>query len=253
MRKKIVAGNWKMNQGLQQGLWLTSEIINMIKDEVSTPVLTVIIPPFIHLNSIRQLLSGSKNIYLGAQNCSEHKSGAYTGEISANMLKTVGVQFILVGHSERRAYQKETEEILSEKILRCIEEDLTPIYCVGETLEQREAGDYKSVIKQQLVGALSGLNADQMMQVVIAYEPVWAIGTGKTASPEQAQEVHAFARGVVNDLFGNEVAEFIPILYGGSVNNANADKLFEQADIDGGLVGGASLKSREFVNIIKAR
>lgn len=251
MRKKIVAGNWKMNKSFEEGLALASEIINFYKDEVHNGVEAVLIPPFVHLVSVGRLIEHPK-VVLGAQNCHQMSSGAYTGEVSAVMLNSVGVQYVILGHSERRQYFGENEELLSSKISAALSASLKPIYCVGETKEEREADRHFQVIELQIEGALSGFKPEELEELVIAYEPVWAIGTGLTASPEQAQEVHAFIRSLLEKRFGSTFAQHVPILYGGSVNPSNAAELFSKADIDGGLVGGASLKSRDFVNIIQA-
>ncbi len=251
-RKKIIAGNWKMNKNFEDGLSLCSEIVNMVADEVRGDVEVILIPPFVQIHAISQLLKGKAHMATGAQNCHQAASGAFTGEISAPMLASSGAQYVIVGHSERRQYFGETEGVLFEKMQAVLANGMRPIYCVGELKEEREAGKHFEVIGRQLKEALKGLNADQMKHTVIAYEPVWAIGTGLTASPEQAQEVHLFIRNILADLFGHEIAQNTTIQYGGSVNPANAAELFAKADIDGGLVGGASLKSRDFVEIVKA-
>lgn len=252
MRKKIVAGNWKMNKNLEEGLQLTSEVVNMVKDEVSGQVEVVLCTPFVHLSPIAKLLGGNKKVMLGAQNCSEHASGAYTGEVSADMLKSVGVQFVIVGHSERREYFGETDSLFAKKVDAVLGAGLTPIYCCGEKLEVREANRHVQLVKDQISEALFHLSAEAVQKVVIAYEPVWAIGTGKTASSAQAQEMHAEIRAHLASKYGKAVAEEITIQYGGSVKPDNAAEIFAQPDVDGGLIGGASLKSRDFVDIVKA-
>lgn len=251
MRKKIVAGNWKMNLTYEQGLSLFSEIVNMVKDEVMGQQQVVVCSPFIHLSSIAKLRAGVDNVSVGAQNIHEAASGAYTGEISASQVKSVGADYVILGHSERRAYFGETDELLAQKTNSALESGLIPIFCIGETQEERESGRFFDVIKSQLEHGLFHLDAEQFGSIVLAYEPVWAIGTGLTASPEQAQEVHAFIRQTLLEKYGSQVAEHTTILYGGSCNPTNAPTLFAQADIDGGLIGGASLKSRDFVDIIK--
>jgi triosephosphate isomerase len=251
-RKKIIAGNWKMNKTFEDGLSLCSEIVNMVADEVRGEVEVVLIPPFVHIHAVGQLLKGKAHMAVGAQNCHQAASGAYTGEISAAMLASTATQYVIVGHSERRQYFGETEAVLLEKLQAVLQHGMKPIYCVGELKEEREAGKHFEVIGRQLTDALNGLTTEQMKQTVVAYEPVWAIGTGLTASPEQAQEVHVFIRKILADLFGNDIAQNTTIQYGGSVNPANAAELFAKPDIDGGLVGGASLKSRDFVEIVKA-
>jgi triosephosphate isomerase len=252
MRKKIIAGNWKMNKNLEEGLALVSEASNMIKDEYNGKAKIVFIPPFIHLNAISKMLEAYPNQYVGAQNCSNHESGAYTGEISAAMIKSCGANYVVIGHSERRQYFNEHNQWLAQKIDTCLKHDLSPIYCCGETLEEREANKHFDVIEKQISEGLFHLNADAMLKVVIAYEPVWAIGTGKTASTAQAQEVHAFIRGIITNKFGKVVAEQITIQYGGSVKPENAAELFSAPDIDGALIGGAALQSRSFTDIVKA-
>lgn len=252
MRKKIVAGNWKMNKNLDEGLKLASELVNMVKDEVLKDVKIVLASPYIHLTSLSKLLPEYKNIYLGAQNCHEKESGAYTGEISVPMLKSVNVSYVIVGHSERRQYFQESNDILADKINILLQYDLTPIFCCGEPLEIRENGNHASYVVSQLKESLYHLSQDQIDKVVIAYEPIWAIGTGKTASSEQAQEMHAEIRKSIAEKYGNVIADGISILYGGSCNPQNAKELFACTDVDGGLIGGASLKSRDFLDIIKS-
>lgn len=251
MRKKIVAGNWKMNKDAVEAMGLTSEIVNIHRDEIMHNTEVVIIPPFVHLHGLYNLIKDSK-VKLGAQNCSEHESGAYTGEVSAAMLKSYNVQYVIVGHSERRQYFGETNALLAKKVDKVLAHGMLPIYCCGETLDERNAGNHFSVIESQVSEGLFHLSNEQMKNVVIAYEPVWAIGTGVTASNEQAQEVHAFIRNLLTKQYGNEIAQGITIQYGGSVKPDNAAELFAQPDIDGGLIGGASLKSRDFIEIIKA-
>jgi len=252
MRKKIVAGNWKMNKNMEEGHQLASEVVNMVKDEVTSNVEVVLCTPYIHLSSIGKLLSGNKKVMLGAQNCSEHASGAYTGEVSVSMLVSAGVQFVIIGHSERREFFGETDKLFAKKVDVVLGAGLTPIYCCGEKLETREAGKHIELVKAQVSEALFHLSSDQMKKVVIAYEPVWAIGTGKTASSAQAQEMHAEIRAHLAVKFGKQIAEAITIQYGGSVKPDNAVEIFAQPDVDGGLIGGASLKSRDFVDIVKA-
>ena len=252
MRKNIVAGNWKMNCTLPEGKKLTSEVINMVQDEVNNDAEVVLIPPFIHLSSIQNLIGSNDTISLGAQNCHQEQSGAYTGEVSAAMLVSAGAKYVTLGHSERREYFGETDDLLATKVLHAINNGLIPIYCCGEKLESREAGDHENIVGAQVEEALFGLSEDQIKSVVIAYEPVWAIGTGKTATSEQAQEMHAFIRGKIASKYSSEVADSISILYGGSVKPNNAKEIFASPDVDGGLIGGASLKSRDFTDIIKA-
>ncbi|MDB5133151.1 MAG: triose-phosphate isomerase [Mucilaginibacter sp.] len=251
MRKKIVAGNWKMNLDYNEGLSLFSEIINMIKDEVTGKQEAIVCSPFIHLHSLAQLAKGYNKISLGAQNAHQAESGAYTGEISAKMIRSVGVAYVILGHSERRQYFGETNELLAKKTDTALKNELKPIFCIGETLQEREANKHFDVIKSQMAEGVFHLDAAQFGKLVIAYEPVWAIGTGVTASSAQAQEIHAFIRKEIAAKYSQQVADDTTILYGGSCNPTNAPELFAQPDIDGGLIGGASLKSRDFVDILK--
>lgn len=251
MRKKIIAGNWKMNKTADEAMALTSEIVNIYDSEVNSDTGVIIIPPYVHLSGVNNLLKGSK-VALGAQDCSAHASGAYTGEISTAMIKSYNAQYVIVGHSERRQYHNETNDLLAKKVDAALNDELTPIYCCGETLEQREAGDHFTVNASQISEGLFHLNADDFSKVVIAYEPVWAIGTGVTASSDQAQEVHAHIRKTIANKYGDEIAQNTTIQYGGSVKPANAKELFAQPDIDGGLIGGAAMVARDFIDIIKA-
>lgn len=249
MRKKIVAGNWKMNLEYQAGISLFSEIVNMVKDEKQGSQIAVICSPFIHLGSLVQLSNGIVGI--GAQNCHQNDSGAFTGEVSAKMIKSVGCEYIIIGHSERRQYYAESDTLLAEKTKKALENGLSPIFCIGETLDERNSGSYYEVIKSQLENGVFGFGAADFAKIILAYEPVWAIGTGLTATPAQAQDVHAFIRSEIEAKYGANMADDTSILYGGSCNAQNAGDLFSQNDIDGGLIGGASLKSRDFVDIIK--
>ncbi|MBP3943584.1 triose-phosphate isomerase [Sphingobacteriaceae bacterium WQ 2009] len=251
MRKKIVAGNWKMNLDYQQGLSLFSEIVNMVKDEVVGTQQVIVCSPAIHLSSIAQLAKPVANVAVGAQNIHQAESGAFTGEISASQVKSVGAEYVILGHSERRAYFGETDALLCQKVDVTLKNGLFPIFCIGETQQERESGAYFEVIKSQLAAGVFHLSKEEFSKVILAYEPVWAIGTGLTASPAQAQEVHAYIREQVAAQYDAETAEQTSILYGGSCNPSNAADLFSQADIDGGLIGGASLKSRDFLDIIK--
>jgi len=248
MRKPIVAGNWKMNNTVAEAIAL----VNGIKEAAQgiEGVDMVVCPTFTALQAVGEVLAGSQ-VDLGAQNMSWEKSGAFTGEISADMLIELGCHYVILGHSERRAIFKETDEMVNRKTKAALEAGLHPIVCVGETLEQREAGDMEKVVESQVRGSLAGLSANDLLNTVLAYEPVWAIGTGKTASPEQAQEVHALIRGVLKDIADEHVADSVRIQYGGSVKPNNAKELFGQPDIDGGLIGGAALKADSFIEIIK--
>jgi len=250
MRKKIVAGNWKMNLDYAEGISIFSEIVNMVRDEKNGNQVAVICAPYIHLNSLTKL--GGHTVKIGAQNCHQNESGAFTGEISAKMIKSVGCEYVIVGHSERRQYFAETDALLAEKTVIALKNNLVPIFCIGETLDERNNGSYFEVIKSQLENGLFNLIEEDFAKIIIAYEPVWAIGTGLTASSDQAQEVHAFIRKEIAAKYGEEISNATSILYGGSCNPKNAAELFAQPDIDGGLIGGASLKSRDFVDIIKA-
>lgn len=250
MRKNIVAGNWKMNKTLQEGVALATELKNALAN--TKPNCEVIIgTPFIHLAIVSELLKDSV-IKVSAENCADKVSGAFTGEVSAAMVKSTGAEYCILGHSERRAYYGETYEILKEKVQLALANDLKPIFCIGEVKEEREAGKQNEVVKAQLEGSVFNLSAEDFGKIVLAYEPVWAIGTGLTATPEQAQEIHAYIRGLVAEKYGREVAENCTILYGGSCNAKNAAGLFANPDIDGGLIGGASLKAEDFKAIIDA-
>jgi triosephosphate isomerase (TIM) len=251
MRKKYAAGNWKMNKTYEEGQILLSEVVNMVNDELQHPNVEVILGvPAPYLSSFSKLINSPK-VSLAAQNCHSKPSGAYTGEVSVSMLKSVGVKYVIIGHSERREYFAETDAFIAEKVDAILAEGLTPIFCCGETLQQREAGIHFDFVKGQLTNSLFHLSADALQKVVIAYEPIWAIGTGVTASSAQAQEMHKVLRDHLASQYG-ATAENISILYGGSVSAANALELFSQPDVDGGLVGGASLKSRDFTDISKS-
>ena len=253
MRKKIVAGNWKMNKTLDEAMILTSEVVNMVRDEVRGDVEVVLCTPYIYLPVLQKYTDEVSRISLGAQNCHQKASGAYTGEISAPMLAALNIPYVIIGHSERRQYFGETDALLAEKVKISLANGLKPIFCCGELLEQRQNEDFIAIVKGQITAALFDLSAEDFGKVVIAYEPVWAIGTGLTASSEQAQDMHAALRAHIASQYGEQVADDTTILYGGSCNEKNADELFACPDVDGGLIGGASLKSREFTNIIKSR
>ncbi|WP_153797153.1 triose-phosphate isomerase [Foetidibacter luteolus] len=251
MRKQIAAANWKMNLTLQQGEELLDNILSKISS-VEEGRQAVFAVPAPYLVMAQQKVAGKQNIFVAAQNCYSKKSGAYTGEISVEMLQSLGVTFVVLGHSERREYFNESNQLLADKINIALEYNITPIFCCGEPLAIREAGTQNDFVAQQLEESLYHLSAEQLQKIVIAYEPIWAIGTGKTASSAQAEEMHAFIRLQLQDKYGIDVAESITILYGGSVKAANAKELFGQPDVDGGLVGGASLIADEFVAIINA-
>ncbi len=252
MRQKIVAGNWKMNKSLEEATILASEVKGMVADEVKGNVKVILCIPFPYLITINNLLGKDNRISVSAQNCSEHEAGAYTGEVSAPMLKSMGIPYVILGHSERRQYFGEDGSLLAKKVDVSLKHQLTPIFCCGEPLEVREKGGHEVLIKKQVEESLFHLDESSIQKVVIAYEPVWAIGTGKTATSQQAQDMHAVIRTHLASKYGASVADSISILYGGSVNSANAKELFACPDVDGGLVGGASLKSREFTEIIKS-
>ncbi len=250
MRKKIVAGNWKMNMNLQDGMALAKQLQGKLSE--NKPSCEVIIcTPFIHLASIASEIN-SEIIGLGAQNCADKQSGAYTGEVSAEMVKSTGAQYVILGHSERRGYYGETIEILKEKVLLALKHNLKIIFCIGESLEEREAGKQNEVVREELQGSVFNLSAEEFKNITIAYEPIWAIGTGKTATSDQAEEIHAYIRGIIEEKYGKDIAESTSILYGGSCKASNAPELFAKPDIDGGLIGGASLKVDDFMGIIQA-
>ncbi|GAB6013218.1 triose-phosphate isomerase [Viscerimonas tarda] len=250
MRKNIVAGNWKMNKTLQEGLGFAKDLEKALAGKaINCDV--VIGAPFIHLASIAASID-TKKIGVAAQNSADKVSGAYTGEVSAAMVASTGAGYVILGHSERRTYYGETDATLKEKVLLALANGLTPIFCIGEVLAEREAGKQNEVVKTQIENALFNLSAEEFGKIVIAYEPVWAIGTGKTASPAQAQEMHAFIRQILAGKYGKEVANDTSILYGGSANASNAKELFSNPDVDGGLIGGASLDVEKFLPIIEA-
>lgn len=250
MRKNIVAGNWKMNKTLQEGLALAKELDAALKGRtINCDV--IIGTPFIHLASIAAAIDTTR-IGVAAENCADKESGAYTGEVSAAMVVSTGARYVIIGHSERRAYYHETSPILMEKVKLALSNGLTPIFCVGEVLEEREAGKHFEVVARQVEEALFTLDQTDFAQLILAYEPVWAIGTGKTATADQAQEMHAHIRKSIAAKYGKEVANCCSILYGGSCNAANAKELFSRPDVDGGLIGGASLSVDKFLPIIEA-
>ena len=250
MRKKIVAGNWKMNKTLQEGIALATELNEVLAAD--KPNCDVIIgTPFIHLAKISDIID-HKVIGLSAENCADKESGAYTGEVSAAMVKSTGAEYVILGHSERREYYHETYEILKEKVLLALANGLKVIFCIGESLAEREANKQNEVVKAELEGSVFNLSEEDFRKIIIAYEPIWAIGTGKTATAEQAEEIHAYIRSIVAEKYGQAVAEDTSILYGGSCKASNAPELFATADIDGGLIGGASLKCADFKGIIDA-
>ncbi len=249
MRKKIVAGNWKMNKTLQEGTELGESINNYLKKHNPGQVEPVLCTPSIHLAAVTDIVDNNI-IKTGAQNCSEKESGAYTGEISASMIKSAGATYVILGHSERRSYFMEDDDLLYNKTITALKNELKVIFCCGEVLKERENQNHFQIVRRQLETGLFNITDQQFLNVVIAYEPVWAIGTGVTATSQQAQEMHHFIRGLVEEKYGNTIAEDTTILYGGSCNAGNADELFSLPDVDGGLIGGASLKSDDFCKII---
>ena len=250
MAKKIVAGNWKMNKNLQEGIELAKGLNETLAaDKPNCDV--IICTPFIHLAKVSELID-HKVINLGAENCADKASGAYTGEVSAEMVRSTGAEYVILGHSERREYYNETPAILKEKVDLALANGLKILFCIGESLAQREANEQEAVCKAELEGSVFHLTAEQFANVVIAYEPIWAIGTGKTATADQAEEIHTFIRSCVAEKYGEEVAANTSILYGGSCKASNAPELFAKPDIDGGLIGGASLKVADFKGIIDA-
>jgi len=251
MRKKIVAGNWKMNNSLQEGIELAKEINGLVESTDIKDVQVIIGAPFVHLTELNKAITNNK-IRISAQNCADEKSGAYTGEISASMVESTGTECVILGHSERRSYYGETSETLVKKTNLCLENKLTPIFCIGEVLEERESEKHFDVVKSQIADGLFHLSAEDFGKVILAYEPVWAIGTGVTASADQAQEMHAFIRKTLVEKYGQEVAENCSILYGGSCKPSNAKELFSNEDVDGGLIGGASLVAEDFMGIVTA-
>ncbi len=252
MRKNIVAGNWKMNTVLEEGMELASQVNDLLKEKLSENKVNcevVLCVPFTHLVSVKAVID--EPLKLGAENCSEHDKGAYTGEVSAAMVKSTGASHVILGHSERRQYFGENNEQLLAKTRLALANGLTPIFCVGEVLEERENGTYNDVVRSQ-VEALFELPAEEFAKIVIAYEPVWAIGTGKTATADQAQDMHAHIRNVIAEKYGKELADNTSILYGGSCKPSNAKELFAKPDVDGGLIGGAALQADSFMGIVEA-
>jgi len=251
MRKQIAAANWKMNLTFQQGEKLLDDILGA-EIELAAHQQVIFAVPYPYLLMTRSEVEEEKNYYTAAQNCYNKKSGAYTGEVSVEMLHSIGIPYCVIGHSERREYFGESNAVLAEKLNLCLESFITPIFCCGEPLSIREAGTQNEFVAQQLKESLFHLSAEKVKDIVIAYEPIWAIGTGKTASTEQAQEMHAYLRSVIAAQYGKDIADQVTILYGGSVKANNARELFASPDVDGGLVGGASLIAADFIEIIKA-
>lgn len=245
MRKRIVAGNWKMNLNVQEARMFFDQLFGLSESNIDV----IVAPPFVYLSEFSKNIGSIK---LAAQTCSEFNNGAYTGDVSAEMLKSLGVSFCIIGHSERRMYHKETEAILKNKVDKLYENGIVPIYCCGESLEEREGGKAFEKVKMQIEKAIFHLTPSLIKDIIIAYEPIWAIGTGVTATTQQAQEMHAYIRSLIDERYGSEVAQKVRILYGGSVKSSNSKELFAQTDIDGGLIGGASLNFEEFTKIIES-
>lgn len=249
MRKKIVAGNWKCNTNLEEGIELANSVDKLVAEKGDKDVVVVLGVPFTHLTKVVESVNTDR-IGVSAQNCAAEAGGAYTGEVAASMVKSTGATYVILGHSERREYYGETSEILNKKLALALENGLTPIYCCGEPLEVRENNVQNEYVKKQLEETIFMLPESDFRKLVIAYEPIWAIGTGKTATSDQAQEIHSYIRSIIAEKFGNEVAEETSILYGGSAKPSNAKELFANKDVDGGLIGGASLKAEDFLGII---
>ena len=250
MRKKIVAGNWKMNLNYDEVSSLVDEILKLYSRDDNVEV--ILSPPFVYLDKVIRSCANHDHVFTASQNCSEYNNGAYTGEVSASMLNSLGVNYVIIGHSERRSIFNEFNENLNLKITQALQNNLKIIFCCGENIEQRESGEYLQFIRKQLEETILSLDQKSLSKIVIAYEPIWAIGTGKTASSVQAQEMHSFIRSLISNKFGTEISNNTSILYGGSCKPTNSKELFSQSDIDGGLIGGASLQSSDFVSIINS-
>ena len=251
MRKQIVAGNWKMNKNIQESVKLAVEIANKVKDLPLKNTRVIVTPTFVNLSEVVNVTKDSV-VEVAAQNMHQAKSGAFTGEISAEMLTSLGLEVVILGHSERREYFGETDALLAEKVNTALENNLEVIFCFGEVLEDRKSGNHFAVVESQIKNGLFHLPANKWDSIVLAYEPVWAIGTGETASPEQAQEMHAFIRKIVTDKYNEQVAADVSILYGGSVKPSNAKEIFSKEDVDGGLIGGAALNADDFIALVKS-
>jgi triosephosphate isomerase len=251
MRKKIVAGNWKMNMNYDEGLSFARSVDNYFRQKPSDNAEVILCTPYIHLPAVAEIVAGGK-VSAGAQNCASEPSGAYTGEVSAGMVKSTGAEYVILGHSERRTYYNEDDTLLNKKTVIALKNGLKVIFCCGEVKEERESAKHFDVVKRQLEKGLFTIPGEEMTSIVIAYEPVWAIGTGLTATPEQAQEMHKFIRDLVKEKYGNAVSDNLTILYGGSCKPSNAVEIFSKPDVDGGLIGGASLKLEDFAGIVEA-
>ncbi|PCH93297.1 MAG: triose-phosphate isomerase [Bacteroidetes bacterium] len=251
MKKNIVAGNWKMNTSLEEGIALLNEIQAGYK-EIDSSVELIIAPPFTHLTTLVKLSQESSNLSIAAQNCAAEEEGAFTGEVSAKMIGNLGVSYVILGHSERRKHYQETDNTIKKKIDLALKFQLRPIFCCGESIEERTADEHFEVVTSQVENALFHLDESNFGKIIVAYEPVWAIGTGETATPDQAQEMHAHIRKLITNKYGTDTSEQVAIIYGGSCNPENAKKLFANSDVDGGLIGGASLEVSDFINIAKS-
>jgi len=251
MRRKIVAGNWKMNMNYVEGLLLAKAVDDFLINKELHGVEVIVCPPYIHLAQIAGSLR-AENISTGAQDCSDREMGAYTGEISAGMIKSTGTGYVIIGHSERRSYHNESDELLNSKIKTALSNQLQVIFCCGEQLRDREKENHFHIVRSQIVKALEGVTSEDFNNVIIAYEPVWAIGTGVTASSDQAQEMHSYIRSIIKELYGKKLSEETVILYGGSCKPSNSAEIFSMDDVDGGLIGGASLKEDDFCRIIES-
>ncbi len=250
MRKNIVAGNWKMNTSFNEAIEL-AENLKSLENTFDKNTEVIVCPPFLYTKTLIDIFYDS-SIKVGVQNSASNEEGAYTGEVSAKMIKSINADYVIIGHSERREYYCENDEILNTKLNLVLKNNLKPIFCVGEQLEDRKAGNHFDVIKSQIINGTFGLDKEQFANIIIAYEPVWAIGTGETASPEQAQEIHLFIRNLISEKYGNNIANNISILYGGSVKPNNAKEIFSKTDVDGGLIGGAALNANDFKEIINS-
>ena len=251
MRKQIVAGNWKMNKNIQESVQLASEVVEGVKNLELENTRVIVSPTFVNLNEVVKVTENSA-VEVAAQNMHQAKSGAFTGEISGEMLTSLGLKTVILGHSERREYFGETDELLAEKVDAALANELEVIFCFGELLEERKSANHFNVVESQIKNALFHLEAEQWSSIVLAYEPVWAIGTGETASADQAQEMHAFIRKIVSEQYSEEVAQNVSILYGGSVKPANAKEIFGKEDVDGGLIGGAALNAADFLALVQS-
>jgi triosephosphate isomerase len=249
MRQQIVAGNWKMNNSLSIGVELAATINKMVLMRENNSVKVLLAPPFIHLSEVCRIVDKDR-ISVAGQNCACEPEGAFTGEVSAKMIKSTGADYVIIGHSERRMYFNESDNDLVKKLTLALENDLKPIFCCGEKLPEREAGNHFQIVRNQLAGTVFTFKTILFKRIIIAYEPVWAIGTGVNAKPQQAQEMHSFIRGLISDKYGSDIATRTPVLYGGSCKASNAKELFANPDVDGGLIGGASLDPNEFVKIV---